>query len=285
MDTVRSLVAAQAVRAAGAGGGFLPLAELAPRTAHEQPHHEAGRRAAQGAAADGRTLHGRDHAEHGHDGAAGKGPGRPRRVPVATHSAPKDNAMNNANAIHNRFMRLAMYVHKRQHGATVVVRRKVQVQADPKTGADAMADQAWKVPRVVVLPEKTSTGGAAERRGDGRQPGDHSRLQLRHRRPPLPLRPPRGAARPGAGEGRLDRLQQPPLRHREHRGLRVRHGLAGDRQGTERARRSLRHADDPRLHGRPACAARQLPSRTHRCSRWPSIRIGHGGRLRPWRRF
>ena len=62
--------------------------------------------------------------------------------------------MNNANAIHNRFMRLAMYVHKRQHGVTVVVRRKVQVQADPETGQTQWQIRQWKVPRVVVLPEK-----------------------------------------------------------------------------------------------------------------------------------
>ena len=34
--------------------------------------------------ADGRALHGRNRAEHGHDGAVGKGPGRPLRVPAAT---------------------------------------------------------------------------------------------------------------------------------------------------------------------------------------------------------
>jgi hypothetical protein len=62
--------------------------------------------------------------------------------------------MNNANAIHNRFMRLALYVHKRQHGATVVVRRKVQVQADPETGETQWQISQWKVPRVVVLPAK-----------------------------------------------------------------------------------------------------------------------------------
>ena len=38
--------------------------------------------------ADGRALHGRDHAEHGHDGATGKGPGRPLRVPLATLMPP-----------------------------------------------------------------------------------------------------------------------------------------------------------------------------------------------------
>ena len=42
-------------------------------------------------------------------------------------------------------------------------------------------------------------------------------------------------------------------------GLRVRHGLAGDCQGTERARRRLQFADadDPRLGCRPAYAPRQ----------------------------
>ena len=62
--------------------------------------------------------------------------------------------MNNANAIHNRFMRLALYVHKRQHGATVVVRRKVQVQANPETGETQWQISQWKVQRVVVLPAK-----------------------------------------------------------------------------------------------------------------------------------
>ena len=62
--------------------------------------------------------------------------------------------MNNANAIHNRFLRLSMYVHKRQHGAAVVVRRKVQVQSDPETGATQWQIKAWKIPRVIVLPEK-----------------------------------------------------------------------------------------------------------------------------------
>ena len=62
--------------------------------------------------------------------------------------------MNNANAIHNRFMRLSMYVHQRQHGAAVVVRRKVQVQADPETGQTQWQIRSWKIPRAVVLPEK-----------------------------------------------------------------------------------------------------------------------------------
>ena len=51
-------------------------------------------------------------------------------------------------------MRLAMYVHKRQHGVTVVVRRKLQVQADPTTGQTQWQITQWKVQRVVVLPEK-----------------------------------------------------------------------------------------------------------------------------------
>jgi hypothetical protein len=62
--------------------------------------------------------------------------------------------MHQVNPIHNRFMRLAMYVHKRQHGVTVVVRRKLQVQADPTTGQTQWQIVQWKVPRVVVLPEK-----------------------------------------------------------------------------------------------------------------------------------
>ena len=51
-------------------------------------------------------------------------------------------------------MRLAMYVHKRQHGVTVVVRRKLQVQADPTSGQTQWQIMQWKVRRVVVLPEK-----------------------------------------------------------------------------------------------------------------------------------
>ena len=62
--------------------------------------------------------------------------------------------MKNANPIHNRFMRLAMYNHKRRNGATVFVRRKVQVEADPKTGQTAWIIKTWKVKRVVILPAK-----------------------------------------------------------------------------------------------------------------------------------
>ena len=62
--------------------------------------------------------------------------------------------MSNANPIHNRFMRLAMYIHERQHGVAVAVRRKVSVAADPATGATTWQIQSWKVNRVVVLPEK-----------------------------------------------------------------------------------------------------------------------------------
>lgn len=58
------------------------------------------------------------------------------------------------NPIHNRFIRLAMYVHKRQHGVTVVVRRKLQVRADTTTGQTQWDVTQWKVRRVVVLPEK-----------------------------------------------------------------------------------------------------------------------------------
>jgi hypothetical protein len=61
--------------------------------------------------------------------------------------------MNNANPIHNRFMRLALYVHKRQHGVTVAVRRKT-VQTNPETGATQWQIQSWRVLRVVVMPEK-----------------------------------------------------------------------------------------------------------------------------------
>ena len=87
------------------------------------------------------------------------------------------------NPIHNRFMRLAMYVHKRQHGVTVVVRRKLQVQADTTTGQTQWDITQWKVRRLVVLPREASAGGAAERGGDGGQPGDRARLFLRYRRP------------------------------------------------------------------------------------------------------
>ena len=62
--------------------------------------------------------------------------------------------MKNANPIHDRFMRLAMYVHKRRNGATVYVRRKVQVQADPKTGQTVWTIQTWKIRHVVPLPVK-----------------------------------------------------------------------------------------------------------------------------------
>ena len=62
--------------------------------------------------------------------------------------------MKNANPIHDRFMRLAMYVHKRRSGATVFVRRKVQVVADPATGQTQWTIQTWKLRWVVILPAK-----------------------------------------------------------------------------------------------------------------------------------
>jgi hypothetical protein len=62
--------------------------------------------------------------------------------------------MKNANPIHDRFMRLAMYVHKRRNGVTVYVRRKLQVVTDPKTGQTAWTITTWKVNRVTVLPAK-----------------------------------------------------------------------------------------------------------------------------------
>jgi hypothetical protein len=63
--------------------------------------------------------------------------------------------MSKANPLHNRFMRLSLYIHKRQHGATVVVRRKAQVQTDPRTGETYWQIKQWKIKRVVVLPAKT----------------------------------------------------------------------------------------------------------------------------------
>ena len=63
--------------------------------------------------------------------------------------------MLRTNPIQNRFMRQAMYVHKRQHGATVVIRRKVEVQTDPKTGESIWQIRQWRVRRAVVLPAKT----------------------------------------------------------------------------------------------------------------------------------
>jgi hypothetical protein len=62
--------------------------------------------------------------------------------------------MKNFNPIHNRFMRLALYTHKRRNGATVFVRRKVQVDADSKTGQTGWTIMTWRVNRVVVLPAK-----------------------------------------------------------------------------------------------------------------------------------
>jgi len=62
--------------------------------------------------------------------------------------------MKTANPIHDRFMRLALYVHKRRNGATVLVRRKVQVQADTKTGQTEWTIKTWKVKRVIILPAK-----------------------------------------------------------------------------------------------------------------------------------
>ncbi len=61
---------------------------------------------------------------------------------------------NNSNPIHDRFVRLSMYIHKRQHGARVVVRRKV-VHTDPETGQAYWSINQWKVRRAVVLPAKT----------------------------------------------------------------------------------------------------------------------------------
>ena len=147
--------------------------------------------------------------------------------------------MNNANAIHNRFMRLALYIHKRQHGATVVVRRKVQVQADPETGQTQWQISQWKVPRVVVLPAKNqrevrqNAGAMAANRtivqGSSLDTaGRHFIFDRRDVPPDLVLQ-----------KRRLDRLQQPSLRHRKHYGLRVRHGLAGHRQGAKGPGRSL----------------------------------------------
>jgi hypothetical protein len=63
--------------------------------------------------------------------------------------------MRNANATQNRFMRLALYVHQRQHGASVVVRRKVKVEANPATGETHWQIRQWRVPRVCVLTQKT----------------------------------------------------------------------------------------------------------------------------------
>ena len=62
--------------------------------------------------------------------------------------------MKNFNPIHNRFMRLALYVHKRRNGATVYVRRKVQVVSDSETGQTEWTVMTWKVRRVAVLPAK-----------------------------------------------------------------------------------------------------------------------------------
>ena len=62
--------------------------------------------------------------------------------------------MSSANPIHNRFMRLSMYIHERQHGVTLVVRRKLAVVASTETGQTTWTITQWKIPRVVVLPEK-----------------------------------------------------------------------------------------------------------------------------------
>jgi hypothetical protein len=63
--------------------------------------------------------------------------------------------MKNYNPIHNRFMRLAMYVHKRRNGATVFVRRKVTVATDPQTGQSEWTVKTWKLKRVVILPARS----------------------------------------------------------------------------------------------------------------------------------
>jgi hypothetical protein len=62
--------------------------------------------------------------------------------------------MKNYNPIQNRFMRLALYNHKRRHGATVFVRRKLQVDADTKTGQTGWMIKTWKCRHVCVLPAK-----------------------------------------------------------------------------------------------------------------------------------
>ena len=142
-------------------------------------------------------------------------------------------------------MRLAMYVHKRQHGVTVVVRRKVQVQADPRPARRNGRSSQWKIPRVVVLPEKRQR---EVRQNAGAMAANRAIIQ--------------GSSFDTGGRHFLfDRREVPPdlvlqkddwivfnNRHYDIEsidGLRVRHGLAGDCQGTARARRSLRHADDP----------------------------------------
>lgn len=58
------------------------------------------------------------------------------------------------NPIHDRFMRLALYVHERRNGVPVVVRRKVQVTADPATGETRWEIKQWKIKRAVVLPAR-----------------------------------------------------------------------------------------------------------------------------------
>jgi hypothetical protein len=60
--------------------------------------------------------------------------------------------MENVNPIHNRFMKLALYVNKRRNGVTVFVRRKLHVVADPKTGESQWTIKTWRIKRVVILP-------------------------------------------------------------------------------------------------------------------------------------
>ena len=118
--------------------------------------------------------------------------------------------MYQANPIHNRFMRLSMYIHERQHGVTLVVRRKLAVVASTETGQTTWTITQWKIPRVVVLPEKRqrevrqNAGAMAANRaimqGSSSTPAAGTFCSIARRFPAI-----------GAAKGRLDRLQQQAL--------------------------------------------------------------------------
>ena len=156
-------------------------------------------------------------------------------------------------------MRLSMYVHKRQHGVTVVVRRKLQVQADTTTGQTQWTITQWKVRRVVVLPEKRQR---EVRQNAGAMAANRAIIQ--------------GTSFDTGGRHFLfDRSEVPPTwcckkddwivfndRHYDIESVtdyEYGTGLAGDRQGTARAGGGLRHADDAGLDFRSAYAPGQLP--------------------------
>ena len=163
-------------------------------------------------------------------------------------NALKDSAMNNnSNPIHDRFVRLSMYVHKRQHGATGGGTSQGQSHTDPDDRPDALGRSTqWKVRRVVVLPGEAQR---EVRQNAGAMTANRAIIQ--------------GSSFDTGGRHFLLTAATCPRtwcckkddwivfndRHYDIEsvdGLRVRHGLAGDRQGIEGRGGSIADMHDSR---------------------------------------